>query len=505
MKKNFKKLAALALASVILMTGCSSSNTSDTNTSSDTGSTTQEAGNTEETGGTEETASGDIAKPESLKFLINVGVTLDDGSMQWKDEYERLTGIKLDFNGPTASNDYYTNLDLSFSSKKSPDVFNIGDGKLPFYAAQGALADLTELYQNSELANIVDPELMKSVTIDGKIYGIPFEAGGGTITFVRQDMLEACGLEAPTNYDEFINMLRAFKEKYPDKIPYTAPSLFENEAVIYLREFYQDATPEFTNVDGKWVDGMSEPNMVDALTRLQSAYAEGLIDQEIITNTTATCRDKWYAGDIGVFNYWAGTWASNLENRVQANVPEAKVLQLPSIAETKYLQRVPAVTCISSQSENIEGAFKYFIEYMHDGGEGQVLFQSGVENVHWKQEGNNLVQLPKLSKPEEVCEKAFISPFYAITPLKEDNKTIDYDARVQSSIDILKADDYQMSITPLSKSYAKMSSDLIAIKSATIAEIVMGKVSVEDGLNKYRADAENLGIATVIEEMNAGQ
>jgi len=505
MKKRLANVAALGLVGVILgasLVGC-------TKKSDETGSTTKEStasdsSAAESTGGStgESEAVSEVAKPDKIKFMINVGISLDDGAMDWKAEYERLTGIELEYSGPSASSDYYTNIDLSYSSKSSPDVFNIGDGKLPSYAAQGALADLTELYENSEVLSSIDPKLMESVTVDGKIYGIPFEAGGGTITYIRQDMLEEAGLNVPANYKEFIEVLRAFKEKYPDKIPYTAPSLYENEAVIYLREFYQDATPEFTQVDGVWVDGMSQDNIKEALQRLQDAYAEGLIDQEIITNTTATCRDKWYAGDIGVFNYWAGTWAQNLENRLQVNVPDAAVTQMPSIAETVYFQRVPAVTVISSQCDDIEGVFKYFIEYMHDGGEGQVLFQSGVENLHWEQDGDNLIQLPKISKPEEVCEKAFISPFYAVTSLIEDNKKIDYDERVQTSIDILTADDTQMQITPVSKTYSKISSDLIALKSATIAEIVMGKVTVEEGLANYQKEAENLELATVIEELN---
>lgn len=444
----------------------------------------------------------EVEKPDSIKFMINVGLQVEDGALEWRDEYERLTGITLDYEGRTPGNDYYTNLDLSFSSKKSPDVFNIGDGKLPFYAAQGALADLTDLFNNSEALSKIDPKIMESVTVDGRIYGIPFEAGGGPITYVRKDMMEEAGAKEPTNYDEFIEMLRAFKAKYPDSIPYTAPALYENEAVLYLREFYQDATPEFTEVNGKWVDGMAEPNMVDALQRLQDAYGEGLIDQEIITNTTATCRDKWYAGVVGVFNYWAGTWAQNLELRLQANVPEASVLQLPSIAETNYLQRVPAVTAISSQSKNIEGVFKYFLEYMHDGGEGQILFESGVEGLHWEQDGNNLKQLPKISKADEVMEKSFISPFYRVTPLINDDKKIDYDERVTTSIDILTADNAQLNVTPLSKSYAKISSDLIALKSATIAEIVMGEVTVEEGLATYLEESAALGIETVIAELN---
>ena len=65
---------------------------------------------------------------------------------------------------------------------------------------------------------------------------------------------------------------------------------------------------------------------------------------------------------------------------------------------------------------------------MHDGGQGQVLFESGVEGLHWEQDGDNLKQLPKISKADEVMEKSFISPFYRVTPLIYDNKKIDYES-----------------------------------------------------------------------------
>ena len=61
--------------------------------------------------------------------------------------------------------------------------------------------------------------------------------------------------------------------------------------------------------------------------------------------------------------------------------------------------------------EQVASVYKYFIEYMHDGGEGQVLFQSGVEGVHWQQSGNNIDPLPTISKPAEAFRKAWITPW----------------------------------------------------------------------------------------------
>ena len=42
-----------------------------------------------------------------------------------------------------------------------------------------------------------------------------------------------------------------------------------------LPEFYQGATADYVKVDGKWVDGMAQDNMLTALQNLQDAYTAG--------------------------------------------------------------------------------------------------------------------------------------------------------------------------------------------------------------------------------------
>ena len=59
-----------------------------------------------------------------------------------------------------------------------------------------------------------------------------------------------------------------------------------------------------------------------------------------------------------------------------------------------------------------------------------------------------------------------------------------------------------MKTTPVSATLNQITSDLTVIRQETIANIVMGKVSVEDGLASYRSQAEALGIQQVLNEMN---
>lgn len=488
MKK--KMLAAGLIVTTLGMTlvGCSS------------GAKSQGAGKNEVS--SETSATGEIKKPEKIKVMYSQAFLPEDGADQWAKEYTAKTGIELELQYVNV-NEYAQKLELAFAAGEAPDVFTIADGKLPIYASQGALKDLTNIIDNSEIMQGIDARVWDSIEVSDKLYGVPLERGNGPITYMRKDWLDKLGMEVPTNYAEYLEVLRGFKTLGNDIIPFTAAGLVDRQAEMYLRDFYQDASPEFVEVDGKWVDGMTQPNMEAALNRMKDAYKEGLMDLEIVTNKTSTCRDKWYAGKVGTFTYWAGNWNVSLEDRLKATEPEAEVIALPAIDETEYLERVPVVLGISSANKNPEGVFKYFIEYLHDGGEGSVLFQHGVENVHYAKEGENIVHLPKLSKPDELLEKAFVTPALSLTETKLEGINYVLDERIVNSIDIFSQGSKQMKTIPASKTLGKVSSDLLALREKAISSVVLGDATYQDAMAKYSEEVTNLGMDKIIEELNA--
>lgn len=443
-----------------------------------------------------------VEKPAAITWMVHDGLHKEWGTDAWAAEYEKFTGIKMNLN-IVSNNEYSTLLDLAFASGDYPDVFDLaGSDRYASFVKQGAVADLTDLVHGSRLWKVVPKNLWDSITIDGHIYGIPKERPNGTVTYVRKDWLDRLGMSEPKNYNEFITMLRSFKNRIPEcKVPFTAPGLFEAQ---YLREFYQDATPDFVRINGKWVDGMSEQNMKNALQRMQDAYREGLIDMEVVTNKTSSCRDEWYSGNTGVFSYWAGQWGQTLETRLAANVPESKVIPLDAIKETYYIRVTPTAWCIPSARtpEQVKQIFKYFMEYKNDGGQGQVLFQSGVEGVHWKQNGNQLEPLPQIGNPKELQLKAFVDPVNAICPLEVKDKSTPHEGIFADSLTVLEKNYVQLPIVPTSKKMLKISSDLKLLRQEVLAKVVMGVMSVDDGLAKYNKEAGELGINEVLTEFN---
>lgn len=451
-----------------------------------------------------EEAGPTVEKPEKITWWSHSGLPEEEWVQEWDAAYEELTGVDLEHT-QVSNNEYYSLLEVAFASGTEPNVFDLAaDTKLAYYASQGGIADLTDLIKECGMYEKVSPEIWESVSVDGRIYGIPAEMPSGAVTYVREDWLEKLGMKAPANYEEFIDMLRRFKNEIPEcKIPLTAPGF---ASAMNLPEFYQDATPDVTKVDGVWVDGMAQDNMVGAMQRLQDAYAEGLIDMETVTNTTGACRDKWYAGEVGVFNYWAGKWGNTLHVRLKENFPDAQLLGIDSIKETFY--RYAGFNCyvISGKlsEEEIAQVFYYFMNVYFDGAEGQDLFYCGVEGLHRTTDANGYISYNATkSNPESSFQSVWATPWLAVIPFDEPEKAPQPDDMVTVTLEILENSNSAYKPTmPVSDAYNSIVSDLTAVRNETIANIVMGEVSVEEGLANYKKQADILGIAQVLEELN---
>ena len=446
-------------------------------------------------------------KPKSIKLMVDGTFAVkENGEQVLVDTFKKLTGIDLVLNHPI-HNEYATKDDLAFTTGDIPEVLILNTTQYLKYAQAGLLVDLTDLYAKSAFKkNIKDAGLIEGLKIKGKLYGIPFERGNGTITYVRGDWLEKLNLKAPTNYAEFLDMLRAFKNKNPDGltpdqvIPITAAGLVNTEYPldIYLREFYQDATPDFVQVGGKWVDGMAQANMEGALTRMRDAYAEGLIDKEIITNKTSTARDKWNTGKVGVFNYWAGAWNQTLQLSLSPNVPQGKVTPIPAIKETKYVER-PAVTyAITKAAKDPKAIFKYFFEFVLDGGKGQTWATFGAEGVFHKVTDGKLTWLPSIQDPKKQFTKAIIS---AEIPVNNWNSRYDAPDLVDKSLAMFQKDSKAYSVIPFSDEAVELVPDINLIRTKYVTKIVFGELTVKDGLAAYNKEASKY-TRIILKELN---
>lgn len=286
----------------------------------------------------------------------------------------------------------------------------------------------------------------------------------------------------------------------------------------YLPEFYQDAYSSFyQKEDGTWVDGFTEDSMKEALQRLKDAYEAGYIDKESLTNATSDCRTKFYEDKFGVFTYWAGTWATNLKTNLANNGLDSELVAIPPIEELgAYLERRPAVWAITTQCENPEGVFKYFIENMLDGGDMQTLWTYGVEGTHWSTAAETVCEntyeegefhmLESLESPGTQYTKNNIDPMLSIGDyIDEDPGANQIAEEARESQEIFNENS---TLAPSVRSTDEMSQfngDLTTLKNSIIADIVTQGMSVEEGYQRFEEEGGAEWSQKIVDSLNESE
>lgn len=518
MGNNLKKAYAVGMAAVMgismILTGCGS----------DKSKKSEEAVQESSKGKTDE-----VEKPEKIKILVNGNVfTKENGRDQFEKRWEELTGIDLEITQP--DHDAYNDvMGQVFASGPDnwPDVVLLSSQYYTGYAKEGALWDMTNVWENSELkksGRYNNEDVLDQLKIDGKLYGFAHEKGKGCITYVKKAWLDNCKLDVPTTFEEYTNMLEAFTTGDPDgngvdgdTYGVTAAGLVAPESpwVMYLPEFYQDATIDFVkNEDGKWEDGFLKDNMKETLQRLKDAYDAGYLEKEVLTNGTSDCRNKFFEDKFGAFTYWSGSWGTSLSDTLGANGYDSELVALPPIKELgNYVAKLPNVMAITSACKNPEGVFKYFIESILDGGDMQTLWTYGVEDVHWSRKSETVLghEYPEgefhfeesLEKPGVQYGKAYIDPLLTAADWVDGDPGDDaLDSFTKESQEIFDENSKQLSLIPSTDEMAESNGDLMTLKKRVVAEVVSQGLSVDEGYKLFQDEGGVEMSDKIVKSMN---
>ncbi|MDD3335115.1 MAG: extracellular solute-binding protein [Eubacteriales bacterium] len=480
------------------------------------------------------TAVAEVTKPESISIFIDGTVfTTNNARDAFQARWEELTGIKLEITQPD-HDAYYDVLQQQIASGDWPDVMILSSTYYSAYAAEGVLWDMTDAWEASDLkasGRFTGDSVVEGLKIDGRLYGFSPTRGNGCVTYVKQAWLDAVGMQAPTNWDEYYAMLQAFTTQNPDgddkkeTFGVAAAGFVGPEApyVNYLPEFYQDGTPTFDkDENGVWFDGFTQDSMKAALERLNKAYVDGVIDPTTLTNGTKDCRNKYYDDTFGAFTYWAGTWATNLKSNLEANNLSGELVALPPIAEVgAYLDRVPPVWAISSACENPEGVYKYFIDTMLDGGDMQMLWTYGVEDVHWSMKAETVLAGTDKEKTYEdgqfhmkesleqagtVYTKHHIDPMLALASFAEgyyDPREDSVKAEAKAASELFNTHSKLAIIVPTTEEMSMYNGDLVTLKNELIAKVTMGDLSYEQAMAKFESDGGAEWSKAIVDSLNA--
>lgn len=285
--------------------------------------------------GSEVAAIYDAYTPYDETVTLTTGTTvLGAGGLPSGDDYEnnvftrflqKTQNIKMDVAWSVDSSTYASKVALCIAGKDLPDVLVVNRSTFKQMADNDLLADLTEVY-DSCISDFLRAQLdsygeglMKEVTVDGKLLGIPSPSLNNcqNVLWIRSDWLEKAGLEAPKTLEDIEKTARKFIELKlggENTIGITTTSKLYGgynsswglDSVFSAFGAYPGSWLE---IDGKAVYGSVQPEMKDALELLRSWYAAGILDKEFAVRDEASRQSLIGSGRCGMyFGVW---WPSN--------------------------------------------------------------------------------------------------------------------------------------------------------------------------------------------------
>jgi len=241
------------------------------------------------------------------------------GDTPYGKEWRRQVEVDITFTQPPAGQET-EQFNLMVAGGTLPDIiqFNI-NGVYPGGAA-AAIADLViiplnEYYDAGKMPNIKrmydeNPGFINFALLDdGTQYCFPFSRTDDILsTYVgmvlRADILAEIGKEPPHTISEWDDVLRAFKE-YGLEYPMTVQRGMLNETLFISA--YGTVDNYFVK-DGQIVFGPIQPGFKDFLALFNNWVADGLLDEEFISQDRNMINAKITSGAVGSYSGTPDSW-----------------------------------------------------------------------------------------------------------------------------------------------------------------------------------------------------
>lgn len=410
---------------------------------------------------------------------------------------------------------------------------NVYDEKVNLGFAGGNIADIVFISTSERLAEAVEnnailpmdeaiakdpnysklpPEYFDSCKYDGKIYTIPTVNKVPVTMLYRTDWAEKVGYQTPpSNTDELYDMLYKFTYEDPDgngkddTVGFTMIGAFTTTNPIW--QLFVDARP--TLEMGLYYDEndkmfkssiLDEEGMTAALTWLNKAYQEGVLDKEWIVDSKSTDEEKFVTGKTGMA-FKEPFQAKNRQEKLRKLQPDAEIGVLPNFqARTGMVYRVGDNR---AQKEYVTANCKYperameFLMYMY-GPEGIFVRAYGIEGETYTIEDGKLV----FKNPDDVQmlleEHLVYTSVFDLNPPVEDAQMNAYKKAFDGTT-IVKDPVRYMASSPKTM---EIGSDVNKAATEFLAKVIIGEKPVSS-YPELIATVEKLGLRDALDELNA--
>lgn len=325
-RKALSVVLMFALLSSSIIGGCTKKNSSDGKVSPAT------------------TVQAPKAPDEISIFMGTAGIKIPEGAKYDDNPYinkiAELANVKFKEIIVPEYADFQTKFNLMVSSGNIPDLVHCWfAADVQLQGKAGAFMDLSDVIAKSPVLSKRYSQSSINLMKDdsNKIYALRTVPGKDPqAAGVRMDLIdEVNGGKVPVTPDEWYDVFKKLKAKYPDSVPYSS-----NGGLDALQLFFKAygvnigrLGADWQYKDGKIISAFEAPLVKDSILYHKKLYTEGLLDKTFVTNKSADFLDrKWNKKDLlapnnlaSVIGYVSGYATNKVPGAVFVPCPLPKV------------------------------------------------------------------------------------------------------------------------------------------------------------------------------------
>ena len=469
---------------------------------------------------------------ESISWWFSYVDDITPDDSQFFQQMQERTGVTVEWQCPNKQT-AAENFNLMIASGDWTDMVT-GLGGMYTTGLNGALEegiiqDLTDVvhenmpaYQNVLASNeeyTVDTKLD-----DGRIaaiYGLQAEGYPASVGMaIRKDWLDDLGMDLPRTYDQYHDVLTAFKNEKGATSPLLISASGTENNNFWFTGYGVAGTLDqtrglypFYQMDGEVHFSATEDGFREALEMLSQWYAEGLIYKDFMSGDIMTGMGMAMSGETGLYT----TFLTTLSNPDSATGGQAWPALMPLKSEddeihfglaVDLVEGVSAGTCITATAEDTELCARW-LDYLYTA-DGQLLANYGVEGVSFEYvDGKPQLMDIVLNNPTYGTNIAL--NYYALNIsmglLDWSRTTVNYTDAQKAALEIWSEGDtdynYPTNVTMTvqeSEEFNRTYSDISTNVSENVLAFITGSRPLNDeSWNEFVSGIEGMGIEKCVE------
>lgn len=396
----------------------------------------------------------------------------------------------------------------------------------------GVIVDLTDYMEEScpdYLSAFESRNADKDIrTADGRyacLYGAYGDLSNSQGYVIRQDWLDELKLDTPVTYDDYFDVLSAFKDQFNCSNAFMMDETCQDEyhtsggfGTPGYKAGHFGAGSDLYQVDGEVRSSFSQEGYQDYLKEMNKWYRAGLFTADFVTLPSMPNHDdraKLIAsGDSGI--WYVG--ATSIEGQAESAGAGAKIAGIadPVTAEgdinhfsSATIINTQCDVSVSSSCEHIEAALQYLNYYYTD--EGIRLYNYGIEGETYHLQDGEIVYTDLIMEPAEgytpyTMTEAYVLVGYVCSVTDPNRSTAFSSESAVAALEVWNATQDGKNVMPKgvslsaeeSSEAAALQSDLYTYVGECIPKFILGEMDIETQWDEFVSSCEGMGLSDIL-------